>query len=41
MQAGIEELRRVIALSNLPDEHLQWIINHSEFIELDDDFTLK
>jgi signal transduction histidine kinase len=32
----IEELRKVIALSDLPDEHLQWILNHSEGIEYED-----
>jgi signal transduction histidine kinase len=32
----IEELKKVIALSDLSDEHLQWILDHSEGIEYDD-----
>jgi len=32
----IEELRKVIALSDLPDEHLQWILDHSEYSEFAD-----
>lgn len=32
----IEELKKVIALSDLPDEHLQWLLDHSEVIEYDD-----
>ncbi len=31
-----EELRKVIALSDLPEEHLQWIIDHSDYQEYDD-----
>jgi signal transduction histidine kinase len=29
----IEELKKVFALSDLPDEHLQWLLDHSEVIE--------
>jgi len=32
----IEELKKVIALSDLPDEHLQWIIDHSTILEYED-----
>jgi len=28
---NIEDLKTVIALSDLPDEHLQWILDHSEY----------
>ncbi|HMS64877.1 MAG TPA: ATP-binding protein [Ignavibacteria bacterium] len=32
----IEELKKVIALSEIPDEHLQWILDRSEYEELED-----
>ena len=32
----IEELKKVIALSDLPDEHLQWILDHSFDVEFED-----
>jgi signal transduction histidine kinase len=32
----IEDLRNVVALKDLPDEHLQWILNHSEYHEYAD-----
>lgn len=32
----IEELKRVIALREIPDEHLAWIINHSTYAEYED-----
>jgi signal transduction histidine kinase len=32
----IEDLKNVIALSALPDEHLQWILDHSEYQEYTD-----
>ncbi|MBK5285565.1 MAG: GHKL domain-containing protein [Bacteroidia bacterium] len=35
-QATIEDLRKVIALSELPDEHLQWILERSEYEERED-----
>ena len=35
-QVTIEELKKVIALSELPDEHIQWIIDHSEYFEYDE-----
>ena len=35
-QATIDELKTVIALSDLPDEHLNWIIKHSETVEFED-----
>ena len=31
-----EDLRKVIALQNLPDEHLKWILNHSDYKEYPD-----
>jgi len=34
--ASIEDLKKVIALSDLPDEHLQWLIDHSEYKEYSD-----
>ncbi len=33
---SIEELKTVIALSELPDAHLQWILDHSEYCEYGD-----
>ncbi len=32
----VDELKTVVALSELPDEHLQWVINHSEYQEYED-----
>ena len=32
----INELKNVIALGSLPDEHLQWILDHSEYQEYTD-----
>jgi signal transduction histidine kinase len=32
----IEDLKKVLALDKLPDEHLQWIIDHSEYREYSD-----
>lgn len=32
----IADLKSVIALNNLPDEHLQWILDHSEYHEYAD-----
>jgi signal transduction histidine kinase len=32
----IEELKKVIALSDLPDEHLLWILNHSQYREFEE-----
>src|SRR5664279_1059956 len=34
--ATIEDLKKVIALSDLPDEHLQWILERSEYHEYAD-----
>jgi signal transduction histidine kinase len=34
--ASLEDLRKVIALSDLPDEHLQWILDRSEYGEYAD-----
>jgi signal transduction histidine kinase len=33
---SIDELRQVIALKDLPDEHLEWILKHSEYVEYED-----
>ena len=35
------ELKTVIALNELPDEHLQWIIDHSEYKEYEDGSQIK
>ncbi len=32
----IEELKKNVALSDLPDEHLQWILDHSSGMEYED-----
>jgi signal transduction histidine kinase len=38
----IDELRKVIGLSDLPDEHLQWILDNSELHEYEDgDIIIK
>src|SRR5215218_8161209 len=34
--ATIEDLKKVIALSDLPDAHLQWLLDHSEYREYAD-----
>ena len=34
--ASIEELKKVIGLEGLPEEHLRWISEHSELRELSD-----
>jgi signal transduction histidine kinase len=40
--ATIEELKTVIGLSELPDEHLQWLLDHSELREYHDgDMVVK
>src|ERR1041385_180289 len=38
--ATIEELKKVIALKDLPDEHLQWLIDHSDVWEYEDGAVL-
>lgn len=40
MQVTIEDLRKVIAFSDLPDEHLQWILDHSSYHEYEDGTVL-
>ena len=32
----VEDLKKVIALSDLPDEHAQWILDRAEYVELED-----
>lgn len=32
----LQELKKVIAFDKLPDEHLQWILDHTEYIEFND-----
>ena len=32
----LEELKTVTALADLPDEHLQWILDHSTYVEYED-----
>ena len=39
-QPTIQDLKKVIALSDLPDEHLQWILDHSEYKEYEDGTVL-
>lgn len=36
MQVSIEDLKKVIGLSEMPVEHLQWILDHSEYKEYED-----
>ncbi len=36
----IEELKKIIALKDLPDEHLRWILAHSEYMEYEDGDTI-
>ena len=37
MQSGtIEELKKVICLSELSQEHLHWIFDHSIYVEYED-----
>lgn len=38
--ATIEELKNIISLRGLPDEHLEWIINHSHYQEYNDGDTI-
>jgi len=37
----IEDLKNVVALSELPDEHLQWILDRSEYSEYEDGTQIK
>lgn len=37
----IEELKNVITLSDLPDKHLQWILEHSEYYEYEDGIQIR
>jgi signal transduction histidine kinase len=37
----IEELKNVVALSDLPDDHLQWILNHSDYHEYEDGTQIR
>ena len=32
----IDDLKNIVALSDLPDQHLQWILDHSEYREYED-----
>jgi signal transduction histidine kinase len=34
--ATIEDLRKVVVLQDLPNEHLQWLVDHSEYHEYSD-----
>jgi signal transduction histidine kinase len=36
MALAPDDLRHIIALSDLNDEHLQWLIDHSEYVEFSD-----
>lgn len=35
-EVSLDELRKVVALSDLPDEQLNWILDHSELCEFND-----
>src|SRR6185436_10864164 len=35
-QPTVQELKKVIGLSDLPEDHLQWILDHSEYVEYKD-----
>lgn len=35
-QGTLEDLRKVIALSEVPDEHLKWIYERAEYVEFED-----
>jgi signal transduction histidine kinase len=37
----IEVLKNVLALSDLPDEHLQWILDHSDYHEYEDGTMIR
>src|SRR5436190_23099451 len=39
-QASVEDIKKVIALSDLPDEHLRWILDRAEYQEFDDGAVL-
>src|SRR5215471_4668025 len=39
--ATIDELKNIVALSDLPREHLQWILDHSEYAEYEDGTQIK
>src|SRR5690606_21838072 len=36
LTATTEELKRIYALRDLPEDHLQWILERSEYIEIED-----
>jgi signal transduction histidine kinase len=36
-----EELKSIVALSDLPDDHLQWILDHSEYREYTDGTLIR
>ena len=38
---SIEELKNVFALNDLPNDHLQWILNHSEYHEYEDGTQIR
>src|SRR5262245_53740027 len=40
-QVTIGELKAVTSFSDLPDEHLQWVIDHSEYQEFEDGSQLR
>ncbi len=37
----IEDLKKVIVLGDLPDAHLQWILDHSEYSQFEDGTQIK
>jgi signal transduction histidine kinase len=37
----IEELKKVLAFNDLPDDHLQWILDHSEYNEYEDGALIR
>lgn len=37
----IEDLKKIIGLKDLPDEHLQWLLDNSEYTEFEDGFQIN
>lgn len=35
-KVSIEDLKKVVALEGLPEKHLQWILDHSDYVEYSD-----
>lgn len=37
----IEDLKKIIGLKDLPDEHLQWLLDHSQYSEFEDGYQIN